>query len=50
MAYSLSQSYFGANLISDFNFINYADPSNGFVRYVFFPLLTDIVLHPVISE
>ncbi|EXF80433.1 mixed-linked glucanase [Colletotrichum fioriniae PJ7] len=33
MAYSLSQSYFGANLISDFNFINYADPSNGFVRY-----------------
>ncbi|OHE98845.1 mixed-linked glucanase [Colletotrichum orchidophilum] len=33
MAYSLSQSYFGANLISDFNFINYPDPSNGFVRY-----------------
>ncbi|KAK1967352.1 WSC-domain-containing protein [Colletotrichum sublineola] len=33
MAYGLSHSYFGANLISDFNFINYDDPSNGFVRY-----------------
>ncbi|WDK11674.1 mixed-linked glucanase [Colletotrichum graminicola] len=33
MAYSLSHSYFGANFISDFNFINYDDPSNGFVRY-----------------
>lgn len=34
MAYGLSHSYFGANFISDFNFINYVDPSNGFVRYV----------------
>ncbi|KAK6220514.1 mixed-linked glucanase [Colletotrichum tabaci] len=33
MAYGLSHSYFGANFISDFNFINYVDPSNGFVRY-----------------
>ncbi|KAJ0289709.1 hypothetical protein COL940_001351 [Colletotrichum noveboracense] len=33
MAYSLSHSYFGANFVSDFNWINYADPSNGFVRY-----------------
>ncbi|TDZ65127.1 Endo-1,3(4)-beta-glucanase [Colletotrichum trifolii] len=33
MAYSLSHSYFGANIISDFNFVNYPDPSNGFVRY-----------------
>ncbi|OLN95696.1 Endo-1,3(4)-beta-glucanase-like protein 2 [Colletotrichum chlorophyti] len=33
MAYGLSHSYFGANLISDFNWINYRDPSNGFVRY-----------------
>lgn len=32
MAYSLSHSYFGANFVSDFNWINYADPSNGFVR------------------
>ncbi|KAK2046583.1 hypothetical protein LZ31DRAFT_197799 [Colletotrichum somersetense] len=33
MAYGLLHSYFGANFISDFNFVNFDDPSNGFVRY-----------------
>ncbi|KAL0944291.1 mixed-linked glucanase [Colletotrichum truncatum] len=33
MAYNLSHSYFGTNFVSGFNWINYPDPSNGFVRY-----------------
>ncbi|KAF6821521.1 mixed-linked glucanase [Colletotrichum sojae] len=33
MEYGLSHSYLGANFVSDFNWINYQDPSNGFVRY-----------------
>lgn len=32
MEYGLSHSYLGANFVSDFNWINYQDPSNGFVR------------------
>ncbi|KAM0277691.1 hypothetical protein ACHAQH_005634 [Verticillium albo-atrum] len=33
MAYSLSHSYFGDAFVSDFNWFNGNDPSNGFVRY-----------------
>lgn len=33
MAYSLAHSYVGDSFVSDFNWFNGADPSNGYVRY-----------------